>query len=203
MFHTWNRGSLDIFIKVAQIGPKCVCSSQGCNLCVAPTTWTILVQARPPAQNSGDDLVNCLLITKSPTNSTSELSMRCSPHGDISGHNFFARNYYAVWKHPPTNKMGKYDTPWANISVSYGGLGSVYHELVNLSPTITSCARRAECDDLRSVLSSPLSGDTTLELSGDADCPILADNELEEFFVQGGTLTLTGPSTTKWVKVCE
>lgn len=56
---------------------------------------------------------------------------------------------------------------------------------------------RAECDDLMN-LSLPLSGDTTLELSSAAiECPILADNELEEFIIDGGTLTLTGPSTTK------
>ncbi|CAB1096580.1 unnamed protein product [Ectocarpus sp. CCAP 1310/34] len=60
---------------------------------------------------------------------------------------------------------------------------------------------RASCDDLRSALSSPLTGDTTLELSGDADCPILEDNELEEFTVEGGTLTLTGPSTTKFTNL--
>ena len=47
-------------------------------------------------------------------------------------------------------------------------------------------------------LSLPLSGDTTLELSSAAiDCDILEDNELEEFIIEGGTLTLTGPSTTK------
>ncbi|CAM9983115.1 unnamed protein product, partial [Ectocarpus fasciculatus] len=60
---------------------------------------------------------------------------------------------------------------------------------------------RADCDDLRSLLSSPLSGDTTLELTGDTDCPILEDNELEEFAVEGGTLTLTGPSTTKFTNL--
>ncbi|CAM9132500.1 unnamed protein product [Ectocarpus sp. 6 AP-2014] len=60
---------------------------------------------------------------------------------------------------------------------------------------------RASCDDLRSTLSSPLTGDTTLELFGDADCPILEDNELEEFTVEGGTLTLTGPSTTKFTNL--
>ena len=59
------------------------------------------------------------------------------------------------------------------------------------------CVYRAECDDLRSALSSPLSGDTTLELPGDTDCPILDNGDLEEFVVDGGTLTLTGPSTTK------
>lgn len=56
---------------------------------------------------------------------------------------------------------------------------------------------RAECDELQN-LSLPLSGDTTLELSSDAvDCAILEDNELEEFIIEGGTLTLTGTSTTK------
>lgn len=56
---------------------------------------------------------------------------------------------------------------------------------------------RADCDDLRNLLSSSLSGDTTLELTGDVDCPILENNDLEEFAVDGGTLTLTGLSTTK------
>ena len=60
-----------------------------------------------------------------------------------------------------------------------------------------SCHVRAECDDLLN-LSLPLAGDTTLKLSSAAiDCTILEDNELEEFVVEGGTLTLTGPSTTK------
>ncbi|CAN0007449.1 unnamed protein product [Scytosiphon promiscuus] len=60
---------------------------------------------------------------------------------------------------------------------------------------------RADCDDLRSALSSALSGDTTLDLSGDVDCPILDNNLLEEFVVDGGTLTLTGPSTTKFTNL--
>ncbi|CAM9940314.1 unnamed protein product, partial [Laminaria digitata] len=51
-------------------------------------------------------------------------------------------------------------------------------------------------------LSLPLSGDTTLELSSAAiDCTILEDNELEEFIVEGGTLTLAGPSTTKFTNL--
>jgi len=58
---------------------------------------------------------------------------------------------------------------------------------------------RAECDDLRNALSSPLSGDITLNLPGDTNCPFLEDGELEEFVVDGGTLTLTGPSTTKYM----
>lgn len=60
---------------------------------------------------------------------------------------------------------------------------------------------RAECDDLLN-LSLPLSGDTTLKLSSAAvDCTILADNELEEFVIEGGTLTLTGASTTKFTNL--
>ncbi|CAM9699224.1 unnamed protein product, partial [Laminaria digitata] len=60
---------------------------------------------------------------------------------------------------------------------------------------------RAECDDLLN-LSLPLSGDTTLELSSAAmDCTILEDNQLEEFIIEGGTLTLTGPSTTKFTNL--
>lgn len=60
-----------------------------------------------------------------------------------------------------------------------------------------ACHHRAECDDLLN-LSLPLSGDTTLKLSSAAvDCTILEDNELEEFVIEGGTLTLTGASTTK------
>lgn len=56
---------------------------------------------------------------------------------------------------------------------------------------------RADCDQFKS-LSVPLAGDTTLELSSAAvDCPILEDNVLEEFVIQGGTLTVTGLSTTK------
>ena len=47
-------------------------------------------------------------------------------------------------------------------------------------------------------LSLPLSGDTTLELSSVAiDCAILEYDLLEEFIIEGGTLTLIGPSTTK------
>lgn len=61
------------------------------------------------------------------------------------------------------------------------------------------CVHRAECDGLRSILSSPLSWYTTLELQGDTNCPILTHSTLEEFFVEGGTLTLTGPSTTEQV----
>ncbi|CAM9376311.1 unnamed protein product, partial [Laminaria digitata] len=60
---------------------------------------------------------------------------------------------------------------------------------------------RTECDDLLN-LSLPLSGDTTLELSSNAiDCAILEDGELEEFIIEGGTLTLTGPSTTKFTNL--
>ena len=60
-----------------------------------------------------------------------------------------------------------------------------------------SCRERAECEDLQN-LSLPLSGDTTLELSSAAiDCAILEDDLLEEFIIEGGTLTLIGPSTTK------
>lgn len=43
-----------------------------------------------------------------------------------------------------------------------------------------------------------MSGDTTIKFpSGTVDCPILDDNELEEFIIEGGVLTLTGASTTK------
>ena len=65
------------------------------------------------------------------------------------------------------------------------------------NPTTPIRACRAECDDLRNALSSPLSGDTTLELPGDTNCPFVERGEMEEFVVDGGTLTLTGPSTTK------
>ena len=68
---------------------------------------------------------------------------------------------------------------------------------VGYATCAVSCHIRAGCDDLLN-LSLPLAGDTTLELSSAAiDCTILEDNELEEFVVEGGTLTLTGPSTTK------
>ena len=56
---------------------------------------------------------------------------------------------------------------------------------------------RAQCDELLNI-TLPLSGDTTVVLSNDAiNCTILEDNDLEEFIIEGGTLTLTGYSTTK------
>lgn len=61
---------------------------------------------------------------------------------------------------------------------------------------VAASVARAECEDLQN-LSLPLSGDTTLELSSAAiDCAIVDVDQLEEFVIEGGTLTLTGPSTT-------
>ena len=62
--------------------------------------------------------------------------------------------------------------------------------------TCLSCRDRAACDELQN-LPLPLSEDSILVLSSDAiDCAVVEDDQLEEFVIEGGTLTLTGPSTT-------
>lgn len=59
---------------------------------------------------------------------------------------------------------------------------------------------RGDCDELKSI-ALPLSGDTTITLSGDQVCDLPETDPdeqeiLELLVIEGGTLTLTGPSTT-------
>lgn len=53
---------------------------------------------------------------------------------------------------------------------------------------------RGDCETLKSI-SLPLAGDTTLTMpTGYQACDIPERYELEEFVIEGGVLTITGPS---------
>lgn len=55
--------------------------------------------------------------------------------------------------------------------------------------------RRGDCDVLKGI-ALPLAGDTALSMAtGYQACDIPEPGELEEFVIEGGVLTLTGPST--------